>query len=68
MALVMFDRARWTGKGSEADIFRHWLLARLSEAELQEEDETAQEESKTNREQNKSENDGEEEQAGTKDE
>ncbi|HEV7376050.1 MAG TPA: hypothetical protein VGN95_15130 [Pyrinomonadaceae bacterium] len=34
MALVMFDRARWTGKGREADIFRHWLLARLNEAEL----------------------------------
>ncbi|HEX8137363.1 MAG TPA: hypothetical protein VF544_07210 [Pyrinomonadaceae bacterium] len=34
MALVMFDRARWTGKGREADIFRHWLLARLSEATL----------------------------------
>lgn len=34
MALVMFDRARWTGKGLEADIFRHWLLARLNEADL----------------------------------
>jgi hypothetical protein len=34
MALVMFDRARWTGKGREADIFRHWLLAQLNEAEL----------------------------------
>ncbi|CAN5328325.1 MAG: hypothetical protein ACR2GW_03965 [Pyrinomonadaceae bacterium] len=34
MALVMFDRARWTGKGPEADIFREWLLARLSEADL----------------------------------
>src|SRR5919199_1325816 len=37
MALVMFDRARWTGKGREADIFRHWLLARLNEAELERE-------------------------------
>ncbi len=36
MALVMFDRARWTGKGREAEIFRHWLLARLNEAELKE--------------------------------
>jgi hypothetical protein len=36
MALVMLDRARWTGKGLEADIFRHWLLARLNEAELTE--------------------------------
>jgi hypothetical protein len=34
MALVMFDRARWTGKGREADIFRQWLMARLDEAEL----------------------------------
>jgi hypothetical protein len=34
MALTMFDRARWTGKGTEADIFRHWLLARLNEAPL----------------------------------
>lgn len=43
MALVMFDRARWTGKGREADIFRHWLLARLNEAELKEDDETGAE-------------------------
>jgi hypothetical protein len=34
MALVMFDRARWTGKGQEADIFRQWLLRQLNEAEL----------------------------------
>ena len=34
MALVMFDRARWTGKGQEADIFRQWLLGKLNEAEL----------------------------------
>jgi len=40
MALTMFDRARWTGKGREADIFRHWLLARLNEAELAPEDES----------------------------
>lgn len=33
MALVMFDRARWTGKGREADIFNDWLTARLREAE-----------------------------------
>lgn len=39
MALTMFDRARWTGKGEEADIFRHWLMARLGEAELFREDE-----------------------------
>ena len=34
MALVMFDRARWTGKGREAEIFRQWLTARLTEADL----------------------------------
>ena len=34
MALTMFDRARWTGKEREADIFRQWLMARLSEASL----------------------------------
>lgn len=39
MALTMFDRARWTGKGEEADIFRHWLMARLNEADLFREDE-----------------------------
>ena len=32
MALTMFDRARWTGKGPEADVFRRWLIARLEEA------------------------------------
>jgi hypothetical protein len=37
MALLMFDRARWTGKGREADIFRQWLLNRLNEAELTDE-------------------------------
>lgn len=29
MALVMFNRARWTGKACEADIFRQWLVAHL---------------------------------------
>ena len=29
MALVIFDRARWTGKVCEADIFRQWLVAHL---------------------------------------
>jgi hypothetical protein len=32
MALTMFDRARWTGKEREADIFRQWLMARLDES------------------------------------
>ncbi|MBC7796483.1 MAG: hypothetical protein H7Z37_06405 [Pyrinomonadaceae bacterium] len=29
MALVMFDRARWTGKRREAEIFRNWLVNHL---------------------------------------
>jgi hypothetical protein len=33
MALVMFDRARWTSKPGEADVFRKWLVARLQESE-----------------------------------
>ncbi len=45
MALVMFDRARWTGKGKEADIFRQWLMARLDEAELTTSDESTEAES-----------------------
>ena len=43
MALTMFDRARWTGKGREAEIFRQWLLARLNEARLEAEEEGAPE-------------------------
>ena len=34
MALTMFDRARWTGKGREAEVFLNWLTARLGEAAL----------------------------------
>src|ERR687889_2671872 len=34
MALTMFDRARWTGKGKEAEVFLNWLTARLGEAAL----------------------------------
>jgi hypothetical protein len=33
MALTMFDRARWTNKGPEAEVFRKWLLERLEEGE-----------------------------------
>ena len=32
MGLTMYDRARWTGKAAEANIFRAWLLANLNEA------------------------------------
>ena len=43
MALTMFDRARWTNKGREAEVFLHWLMSRLNEAALEpyEEDEDA---------------------------
>jgi hypothetical protein len=44
MALTMFDRARWTGKGEEADQFRHWLLARLSESAVARDEEMSEEE------------------------
>ncbi|HLM55594.1 MAG TPA: hypothetical protein VK422_05655 [Pyrinomonadaceae bacterium] len=35
MALTMFDRARWTAKGEEAEVFRSWLKGRLDEAVLE---------------------------------
>jgi hypothetical protein len=31
MALTMFDRARWTGKPVEAEVFRKWLMERFQE-------------------------------------
>ncbi len=34
MAMTMFNRARWTRKSREAEIFRQWLLAKLAEAQL----------------------------------
>lgn len=34
MALTMFDRARWTNKAAEAEVFLNWLTARLGEAAL----------------------------------
>ena len=30
MALTMFDRARWTGKTDEAEVYRQWLADRLA--------------------------------------
>ena len=32
MALTMFDRARWSNKRREAEVFRQWLADRLAEA------------------------------------
>ncbi|MDT7689592.1 MAG: hypothetical protein QOE46_2351 [Acidobacteriota bacterium] len=45
MALTMFDRARWTGKGREAGVFLNWLTARLGEAALDLEESSGDEES-----------------------
>jgi len=49
MALTMFDRARWTNKPREADIFRQWLSERLNEPDATGETSVAlaQEERKT---------------------
>jgi hypothetical protein len=44
MALVMFDRARWTGKGREAEIFRQWLFTMLGEATFDEKDQAIEDE------------------------
>ena len=33
MALTMFNRARWTDKTEEAEIYRRWLAAQLAEPE-----------------------------------
>lgn len=30
MALTMLDRARWTGKMEEAEVYRRWLVGKLS--------------------------------------
>ena len=30
MALTMFDRARWTGKTAEAEVYRQWLAGHLA--------------------------------------
>lgn len=38
MALTMYDRARWTGKAAEANIFRTWLVSNLHEAVPREEE------------------------------
>lgn len=37
MALTMFNRARWTNKMDEADIFRDWLIRCLEDAQTSEE-------------------------------
>jgi hypothetical protein len=29
MALTMYNRARWTGKGREAEVYKEWLMKAL---------------------------------------
>ena len=41
MALTMFDRARWTNKAAEAEVFRRWLADRLAAAVQPEQPQTA---------------------------
>jgi hypothetical protein len=41
MALTMYDRARWTGKEQEAEVFRRWLMNRLQEAAPAQQDEAS---------------------------
>jgi hypothetical protein len=41
MALTMYDRARWTGKAAEANIFRAWLVENLREAVASEDAESS---------------------------
>jgi hypothetical protein len=38
MALTMFNRARWTGKAREAEVYRRWLVDRLEEFRLESSD------------------------------
>lgn len=54
MALTMFDRARWTGKGREAEIYREWLAEKLEEARFDENaiDERLEEEAETSENEN----------------
>ncbi len=34
MALTMFNRARWTGKRDEAEVYRQWLTEQLGQEEM----------------------------------
>lgn len=41
MALTMLDRARWTGKLAEAEVYRRWLVRKLSTPLVENTDEMA---------------------------
>jgi hypothetical protein len=38
MALTMLNRARWTGKPEEAEVYRRWLVGKLSQPLTQEDE------------------------------
>ena len=42
MGLTMMNRARWTGKPTEAEVYRQWLVGKLSQPLTQETEEKAQ--------------------------
>ncbi|MEK7723824.1 MAG: hypothetical protein AAB336_05715 [Acidobacteriota bacterium] len=42
MGLTMMNRARWTGKTEEAEVYRRWLVEKLSQPLTQEIEEKAQ--------------------------
>lgn len=42
MSLTMMNRARWTGKSEEAEIYRNWLISKLSQPLTEQIEEKAQ--------------------------
>ena len=42
MSLTMMNRARWTGKAEEAEVYRQWLVGKLSQPLTEEIEEKAQ--------------------------
>ena len=42
MALTMLNRARWTGKLEEAEVYRRWLVNQLSQPLVEEKENTQQ--------------------------
>jgi hypothetical protein len=42
MALTMLDRAKWTGKSAEAEVYRLWLVNKLNQPSVKEVEEKAQ--------------------------
>jgi hypothetical protein len=42
MSMLMMNRARWTGKAEEAEVYRQWLVGKLSQPLTKETEEKAQ--------------------------